>query len=167
MTEEFANRVSLFRYGTGEVKTTFVELLNIDDEPVTTVEFNQQVKIRVFVKASAAKLISINFNVLDDKKNNITSCGFRHVDQPYLQTQPEGKYLAEYTIRLPLQEGNYSLRVHISVPIIPSQTAEFLDVVDDAVVFRVVRWEKAKVWSQVFLFPELTLLQLTDCDASS
>ncbi len=162
---EFSNRVAQFRYGTGEVKVAFVELLNLDGEPTNSVEFNQQVKVRVFFEAFAEKLISVNINFFDDKKNNITGCGFRHVDQPYLKTESGGKYVAEYAFHLPIQEGNYSLRVHISVPIIQNQTAEFIDVLDDAVVFRVNQWEKARVWSKIHLFAKLKLEQLKDCDA--
>ncbi|MGH7807994.1 MAG: ABC transporter ATP-binding protein [Thermodesulfobacteriota bacterium] len=159
---EFTSRVAQFRYGTGEVKVAFVELLNLDDEPTNSVEFNQQVKIRVFFEAFAEKLISVNIGVLDDKKNNVTGCGFSHVDQPYLITQPSGRYLAEYTFHLPLQEGNYSIRTNISAAILKEETAEFLDVINDAVVFRVGKWEKARVWSKVHMFAELTLQQLKD-----
>jgi homopolymeric O-antigen transport system ATP-binding protein len=157
ISEEFAKRVAQFRYGTGEVRVTFVELLDLNDEPITYVEFNQQVKVRVFFEAYAEKTISVSVNVFDDKKINLTGCGFRHVDQPFLQTEMGGKYLAEYRFRLPLAEGNYSLRAQVAAAIIPDQTAEFLDVVSDALVFKANRWERARVWSKLHLFPELTL----------
>lgn len=159
-SKEFTNRVAQFRYGTGDVKTTFVELLNLNDEPITFVEFNQKVKVRVFFEAYAEKLISVNVSVFDDKKNNITGCGFRHVDQPYLMTKSGGKYLVEYVFELPLQEGNYSLRVNISSPIIEDETAEFIDLINDALVFRIGRWEKARVWSKVHRFSELKVMEL-------
>ncbi|MCY1426480.1 daunorubicin resistance ABC transporter, ATP-binding protein [compost metagenome] len=157
---EFEKRVAQFRYGTGEVKARSVELLNLKDEPVTQVEFNQQVKIRVYFEAYGEKSISLNASIFDEKKNNITGCGFPHVGQPYLVTKPGGKYMAEYLFRLPLQEGNYSLRINISSAIVENETAEFVDLINDAVVFRVGRWEKARVWSQVHQFAELTLEEL-------
>lgn len=157
---EFEARVAQFRYGTGEVKARSVELLNLQDKPVTHIEFNQQVKIRIYFEAYSEKEISVNASVLDEKKNNITGCGFPHVDQPYLMTRPGGKYMAEYLFRLPLQEGNYSLRVNISSAIVENESAEFVDLINDAVVFRIGRWEKARVWSQVHQFAELTLEEL-------
>ena len=91
---EFDKIVTSSRYDTGEVKVTYVELLNINDEPIFFVEFNQKVKIRFFFEALAKKQIAVNVSVFDDKKNNITGCGFRHVDQPYLTTRPGEKLMS-------------------------------------------------------------------------
>lgn len=154
---EFEKRVAQFRYGTGEVRARSVELLDLQDQPVSYVEFNQQVKIRVYFEAFSEKQISVNASIFDEKKNNITGCGFQHVDQPYLTTRPGGKYMAEYAFQLPLQEGNYSLRINISSTIIENESAEFVDLINDAVVFRIGRWEKARIWSQVHQFAKLKL----------
>ena len=159
-SEEFVKRVSQLRYGAGDVRVTYVELVDLDNNPTLSVEFNQKVKVRIFFEAFSEKTISVNMNVFDDKKNNITGSGFPQAGQSLLDTKPGEKYLAEYAFHLPLQDGNYSIRVHISEPIIMNQTAEYLDVVDNAVVFRVNQWDKAKVWSKVHLFPELTLQRL-------
>jgi lipopolysaccharide transport system ATP-binding protein len=157
---EFERRIAQFRYGTGEVKARSVELLSLEDEPITHVEFNQQVKIRIYFEAFAEKTISVNASVFDSKKNNITGCGFPHTGQPYLKTKPGGKYMAEYIFRLPLQEGHYSLRINISAPVLENESAEFVDLINDAVVFQVGRWPKARVWSQVHQFAELKLEEL-------
>ena len=162
--EEFAKRVALFRYGTGEVKIAFVELLDLDNEPVSVVEFNQPLKVRVYFESFSERPVSVNMCVRDDKKNNIAGCGFPHVDQPYLMTRPGGRYVVEYVFRLPLQEGCYSMRVQITVPVIPNETAEFLDVVEDAVVFRINTWEKARVWSKTHLFSQFALKQFAGAD---
>ncbi|MBI6553355.1 ABC transporter ATP-binding protein [Pseudomonas veronii] len=156
----FEARVAQFRYGTGEVKARSVELLDMKDEPTTFLDFNQQVKIRVNFEAYAEKSITLNVSVFDEKKNNIIGCGFQHVDQPYLLTKPGGKYVAEYVFKMPLQEGYYSLRINISSVIVDNESAEFIDLINDAVVFRVARWEKARVWSQVHQFAELRLEEL-------
>lgn len=160
ISAEFEKRVAQFRYGTGEVRVRAVDLLNLQDEPVTHIDFNQQVKIRVYFEAFAEKSVSVNVSVFDEKKNNITGCGFPHVDQPYLLARPGGRYMAEYLFSLPLQEGNYSLRINISSAIVENETAEFVDLINDAVVFRVGRWEKARVWSQVHQFAKLTLEEM-------
>ncbi len=154
---EFENRVAQFRYGTGEVKVATVELLDTEGKELTFVEFNQDVKVKVYFEAFAEKSISVNFSVFDEKKNNIVGCGFLHADQSYLLTKENTKYLAEYSLKLPLQEGNYSLRINISSPIIENESAEFVDFVSDALVFKVGRWEKSRVWSKVHAFSKLTL----------
>ncbi|MDR6918658.1 lipopolysaccharide transport system ATP-binding protein [Pseudomonas sp. 3296] len=154
---EFDKRVAQFRYGSGEVKVASVELLDSKGEDLTFVEFNQDVKVKVYFEAFAEKSISVNFSVFDEKKNNIVGCGFPHADQPYLVTRNNGKYLAEYSLKLPLQEGIYSLRINISSPIVENESAEFVDFVSDAVVFKVGRWDKSRVWSKVHVFSELKL----------
>ena len=158
---EFDKKVASFRYGSGEVKVTYVELLNIYDEPVSLVQFNQKVKIRVFLEAFSEKTFAVNVSVLDEKKNNITGCGFQHVDQPNLMARSGDKFIVEYVFQLPLQEGNYSLRVNVSIPIIQDETAEFIDLVNDALVFQISRWGKARVWSQVHQFAELNVKKFT------
>ncbi|MGZ8918141.1 MAG: ABC transporter ATP-binding protein [Methylobacter sp.] len=159
-SDEFDKRVAVFRYGSGGARITWVELLNRDDEPIHSVEFNQEVKIRIHVESSSEQIISVNFNILDDKKVNLTGCGFTHVDQEFLTTEIGGQYLVEYTLRLPLQEGSYSLRTQITSPVVPNETAEFLDVIEDAVIFQIARWETARVWSKIHLFPILNLKRL-------
>lgn len=158
--QAFEARVAQFRYGTGEVRARSVELLNMSDEPTTFLDFNEQVKIRVNFEAYAEKSVTLNVSVFDEKKNNITGCGFQHVGQPYLLTRPGGKYVAEYIFKMPLQEGHYSLRINISSVIIENESAEFIDLINDAVVFRVARWEKARIWSQVHQFAELRVEEL-------
>ena len=133
------------------------ELVDIDGNDLVFVEFNQDVVVKVYFEAYAQKELSVNISIFDDKKNNIIGCGFPNVDQPYLVTKEGSKYLAEYSLKLPLQEGNYSLRVNISSTIVENETAEFIDVVSDAVVFRVGRWETARVWSKVHGFSKLKL----------
>ncbi|MDD1610403.1 MAG: Wzt carbohydrate-binding domain-containing protein [Methylococcaceae bacterium] len=159
-SDEFDKRVAAFRYGSGGAKITYVELLNMSDEPIQFVEFNQKVKIRIYVESSSEQNITVNFNILDDKKINLTGCNFILVEQKFLTTEIGGQYLVEYTLRLPLQEGNYSLRTQITSPVMDGEKPVFVDVIDDAVVFQMARWEIARVWSKVHLFPKITILQL-------
>ena len=156
-SDAFDKRVAAFRYGSGGVKITYVELLNMNDEPLQFVEFNQEVKIRIYVESLSEQRISVNFNILDDKKINLIGCNFLLVEQELLITKIGGQYLVEYRLKLPLQEGNYSLRTQITSPAIQGETAIFLDVIENAVVFQVVRWEKVRIWSSVHLFPTFNL----------
>lgn len=159
-SEEFDRRVSEFRYGSGGVKVTYVEVVNMDDQPLQSVEFNQEVKIQIHVESSLEQMITVNFNIRDDKKVNIVGCDFTLVDQPLLKTEIGGQYLIQYTVRLPLQEGSYSLRTQITTPAGGDESSVFLDVVEDAVVFQVARWSVARVWSKVHLFPSFQLQKL-------
>jgi lipopolysaccharide transport system ATP-binding protein len=160
-SEEFNQRVAQFRYGTGEARITYVELLNSADEPIILADFDQSVKIRIYFQAYQAKTLSVNFNIVDDKKIQISGTNFLLVGQPLLNVELGDRYRVEYGIRLPLQEGNYALQVALTEPVIQDQTANFLDYVDDAFVFTISRWEKARVWSKVYLFPSVEILELS------
>lgn len=160
-SDEFDKRVAAFRYGSGGARITYVELLNMSNEPIQLlVEFNQEVKIRIHVESLSEQSISVNFNIRDDKKVNLTGCGFTQVEQEFLTTEIGGQYLVEYTLRLPLQEGSYSLRTQITSPVVRGETAEFVDVIEDAVVFHVERWKNSTIWSKVHLFPSFKLQRI-------
>lgn len=156
-SEEFDRRVKAMRYGSGGVRITYVELLDLDGNPVQLVAFNQEVRIVIYVEAESEKEVSINFHVLDDKKTNITGGNFAQAAHELLWVKNQGRYRIEYKLRLPLQEGHYSIKAQITSPLIKGCSADFVDVVDDSVIFKVERCEKAIVWSKVCLFPCLTL----------
>ena len=159
-SDEFDKRVAAFRYGSGGARITYVELLDMSDRQIQLVDFNQEVRIRIHVESSSEQSISVSFNIRDDKKVSLTGCGFTQVEQEFLTTGIGGKYLVEYTLRLPLQEGIYSLLTQITSPVVRGETAEFVDVIEDAVVFQVNRWRHSRVWSKVHLFPSLRLRRI-------
>ena len=159
-SDEFDKRVAAFRYGSGGTRITYVELLNMSDQPLQLVDFNQEVRIRIHVESSSKQSISVNFNIRDENKISLTGCGFGQVEQELLTTATGGQYLVEYTLRLPLREGTYSLLTEITSPVVRGETAVFVDVIEDAVVFKVNRWPHSRVWSKVHLFPSLRLKNL-------
>jgi lipopolysaccharide transport system ATP-binding protein len=154
-SQEFDRRVAQFRYGSGEARITYAELLDNTDEPTSMVEFNQEVKIRIYFEAYEQKRLSVNFVLMDDKKYPITSGDLRITGQSPIEVSPGDGYQVDYLIRLPLQAGSYSVRVSLTEPIMPDQGARFTDVIDDAIVFTVVSWAPAQLWSKVYLFPSV------------
>lgn len=96
-------------------------------------------------------LLSPNYYVLDDKKNLIVGAGLRTIGESLLQCEAGGNYVVTYQTALPLQEGNYSIQFQISKPIALDQNAEFLDVIDDAIVFNVQRKPLGRIWTKVYL----------------
>ena len=122
---------------------------------------DQEVKIKIYVRSSSIQRVSVNFNIRDDKKLNIVGCDFTLVNQEFLVTEPGGQYLIEYVVKLPLLEGNYSLRSQITSSEGGDDATVFVDVVDDAVVFQIARWEVARIWSKVHLFPTFQLKKMS------
>ena len=90
----------------------------------------------------------------------ITGCALPHVEHELLNTVSGDFYLLEYSLKLPLQEGNYALRALITSPVIENESSIFLDVIEDAVIFQMAQRETARIWWKVYLFPTLKLKRL-------
>lgn len=159
-SDKFDKRVATFRYGTGGVKITYVELLNMADESIQLVEFNQEVKIRIYIESFSEDRISVGFHIRDDKKINLVGAGFSQVELEPLNVISGNKYVIDYLLCMPFQEGNYSIRTQISSPVIIGESAEFLDVVEDAIVFQVGRRAVSRIWSKMYLFPKCIITKV-------
>jgi hypothetical protein len=96
---------------------------------------------------------------MDGKKNNITGSNFLLAGQPLLEVNSGDCYQVDYVIRLPMTEGVYSVEASLTEHI-----TNFLDFVPDAVVFTVSRWENAKVWAKVYLFPSVDIETVSKTD---
>lgn len=158
---QFERRVSQFRYGSGEAHIVYVELLGMNDEPLSLVEFDQEVKIRIYLEVYQPKTLTVIFNVRDDKKNQITGSNLLLAGHPLLDARPGDLYRVEYALRLPLHEGLYSVQTALNEPLIIDQTASFVDYVEDAVVFTMARREEYRVFSKVYLFPTIDVRKLS------
>ncbi len=161
--EQFEHRVAQFRYGTGEAHITYVEMLDDNDQPITLVEFNQHVKIRIYLYVTQSITdLSANFNIVDDKKNNISGADLIVAGQAYIQAQPGENYQIEYSLSLPLQEGAYAIRTLLTHTLTPDGSAQFVDVVEDAIVFSVARRKGSRLWWNVYLFPEAKIVLMNN-----
>lgn len=161
-SDEFDRRVAALRYGSGGAKITYVELLNMDDEPIQSVEFDQEIKIRIFLAVEMEMEISVNFQVLDEKRNKITASGFPQANKELLLAKKGECFVVTYSLKLPLRDGTYSIQAHIAKPIRESVNPEFIDVVPNSAVFKVMRREPHKIRSAVYLFPDLRIEKAGD-----
>lgn len=155
ISKEFERRVDHFRYGDGGAKITFTELLDEGWQPINEVQFNQLVFVRVYFESLIDTEVSCNYYVMDDKKNLILGASLRLLDQSLMSIENNGKYVVTYKTRLPLHEGNYSIQLQITKPIAMNQTASFLDVIDDAIVFKVSSREGVRIWTKVYIENEV------------
>lgn len=159
-SEAFDKRVAAFRYGAGGARITYAQLLDEHDQPIVNVEFNQQVQVVICFDAVEEKEISCNYYIADEKRNLIIGSGMRLAGQQYLRSRRGGRYTIIYKTRIPLSEGNYSIQLQLTNPLIVDQTAEFLDVIDDAIVFKVSRNPQCRIWTQVFVPNSIQVLEL-------
>lgn len=153
----FEKQVAHFRYGDGGAKITFAELLDEELQPVQEVSFNQSVLVRVYFETSIETEVSCNYYVMDDKKSLILGAGLRLAGQPFMHVKSGGKYVVTYKTRLPLHEGNYSIQLQITTPVVVNQTASFLDVIDDAIVFKMHSREGVRIWTKAYVENEVEI----------
>lgn len=157
-SEAFESRVSRFRYGDGGAKIRCAELLDEAGNPIDEVEFNQTVLIRIHFEASTDNdAVSINYYVLDDKKNYILGADVALAGADVLNIRSGERYIVTYRTRLPLHEGNFSLQLEITSPLIMDHSARFLDVIDDAIVFKMARREGSRLWAKAFVDNEVDI----------
>jgi lipopolysaccharide transport system ATP-binding protein len=150
-SEEFEKRVASFRYGTGEARITYGELLDENGDNVSLADFDQSVLIKIYFECPPDNNISPNYYILDDKKNLIIGAGPKTLGLQLITPANKRRNIVTYRTRLPLQEGIYSIQLQLTKTIVPDETAEFLDVIDDAIVFRVARRPGGRIWAKVFL----------------
>ena len=159
--DPFTARTAQFRYGSGGATITDVVLHNADGIPIKIIEFNELVKVQVYFTGSSRKSISANINILDERKLNIISCTFKLAKMETITPDSGRVYVAEYSLRLPLREGCYSIRAQLTSPGKTPHETDFVDVVNDALIFKIEKNPNGALWSYVYLFPELTLTELT------
>jgi lipopolysaccharide transport system ATP-binding protein len=156
---DFERRVSHFRYGSGGARITSAELIEDEDNPVTEVKFDQRLRIVICVETRLEAELSFNYYIADSNKNYVIGSSMDLAGHGWLKSCNGGKYVVAYTTRLPLVEGAYSLQLEVTKPLVFDQTAEFLDVIDNAIVFRVSRRPNGRVWAQVYLDNEIEVIE--------
>ncbi len=157
ISKTFEKQVAHFRYGVGGAKITFAELLDEDLQPIQEVTFNQSVLIKIYFETSIQAEVSCNYYVMDDKKSLILGAGLRLLGEPLIIVKIGGRYVVTYRTRLPLHEGNYSIQLQISMPIVLGHTASFLDVIDDALVFKMSSRDGARIWTKAYVDNEVEI----------
>jgi len=157
-SEQFDHQVAPFRYGIGGALIRYVELLDLSDQLLIAASFNQPVKIRIYFEVIQEADLSVNYYVKDEKRNLIFGAGLPTVGVPLLHCSAGSRWIATYTTRLPLQEGSYSLQVQLTRPLVPDETADFLDVIENAFIFKVERRQPGRIWAKVYLDNEFTIL---------
>jgi lipopolysaccharide transport system ATP-binding protein len=150
-SEEFDQRVSSFRYGKGGARIAFAELLNEHGSPVTAAEFGQRVTVRIHVESQIEADLTCNYYVTDSKKNFVIGCDPRLAGHEFIRAEPGKRYVLSYVTTLPLKIGHYSIDLELARPVIIDEKGDFLDVIENAVVFQMLRRPRAQLWAQVYV----------------
>lgn len=151
---------SKMRYGSGEVRFTSVELLNVNGEHVVNAQYDEPVKIRLCIECYQQSTISVNYNIRDEYNINIIGSDILLEESELIAVFPNEKYIVEFKTKLPLTAGNYNLIISISTPLVLNKTAKFLDVIQAAKVFSVLERPEARLWSKVYIKNALNISKI-------
>lgn len=151
----FVQRVAAFRYGTGEARVVNAELLDSQGNVTNCVEFNEAITIRIHLVCRSECVVSVNYLIRDDKGINIIGSNFRIEEVRLIEAKSGEKYVVEYTTNTPIAEGNYNVMLSITEPVVLNRAAKSIDVVENAIVFRVAERPVAKLWAKVYIENEV------------
>ena len=76
-SEEFDKKVAMHRYGTGEARCVYAEVLNGEGVSVNFFDFNEIIKIRIYLECYQLARFTVNYMIRDSKNNNLEYHCFR------------------------------------------------------------------------------------------
>jgi ABC-type polysaccharide/polyol phosphate transport system ATPase subunit len=141
---EFLERTKLFKHGSGEALIKNVELLDDSGNMLTSVKFDQQVRIRVHVEFKEQIEAVIGYFVRDDKNIEIMGSTTRFEGIGIIDINSGQRLIVDFITHLPLKDGIYNITVQVSKPIIPNQIAHYFDYIENTIVFEVLQREKIR-----------------------
>jgi ABC-type polysaccharide/polyol phosphate transport system ATPase subunit len=139
----FDERVRLFRHGTGAARIRQVELLDLQRRPVSSVEFDDEVILRVHVQYYEDAAFSIlGFSIRDKTGTDIVGSNTHEENVPLPPRLAGSTVVVDFRQRLPLAQGTYSVSTALAYD---RSKPSYFDWVDNALVITVLPPESGKV----------------------
>lgn len=147
----FGYRVKDFREGNGDAIVTELELLNMNDEPITNAGFDQSVKIRMHIKYIRECELCVGYHIRDDKNMPILGSNTIIEDYGEIRCQAGERIIVDFITRVPLWEGTYNIMTVLSKTTILNRSVQFVDVTKNGLAFKVGENKKARIWNKVYI----------------
>jgi lipopolysaccharide transport system ATP-binding protein len=139
----FDDRVRLFRHGTGAARIRRVELLDRQGRPVNSVEFGDEVILRVHVQYFEDAPFSIlGYSLRDKTGTDIVGTNTHEENVPLPPRLAGDTVVVDFRQRLPLAKGTYSVSTALAYD---RSKPSYFDWVDNALVLTVLPPESGKV----------------------
>lgn len=165
---DFKERSRLFtemwgspRQGQGDARIQLVEMLDSQGKEIEVVDFDTEVLVRIYVECFKACSVSINYKIRDKNMVAVVGADFLIVEQPLLSMVCGQIYKVEYTSRLALGPGDYTLRLSVTQPIEKHAQALFFDIIEVALPFKVLPSALGWIYTQAYLPNAVSVSQLT------
>lgn len=146
--ETLDSRVAGCRYGVGGAKVKKIDLLDEQENLLTSVEFNQKVKIRIFfeVEKELDKL-SVYYLINDSKHIPLLGYGSYMENGGNCYSLHSGRYVIDFITTFPLTGGVYSITTVLSEPTIHDRAAISFDYLENGFLFSVNPRYPDRIWS--------------------
>lgn len=149
--EEYINRVSTTREGSGEARVTAVEFVDKEGNPITITEFGTKALLRLHIQFEKSCDITVGYHIRDTR--NIPTLGSNTLMEGMGQLHGEAgeKAIVEFELNLPLRDGRYNIMTVLSHVIIMNRSSSFVDLTKDGLYFDVLERKPVRVWNTVQL----------------
>ncbi len=139
----FDERVRLFRQGTGAARIQQVELIDRQGRPVSSVEYDDEVVLRVHVRYHEDAPFSIlGFSIRDNTGTDIVGTNTHEENVPLPPRLAGQTVVVDFRQRLPLAKGTYSVSTALAYD---RSKPSYYDWVDNALVLTVLPPESGKI----------------------
>lgn len=155
--KEFTSRADLFRYGTGEVRLTNVQLFDDQNNELSSANFDQQVNIRLHAKFEKETVCSFAYHIRNKNNLSVLASNTLLETGTLIEGKPGDKVVIDFATKLPLASGTYSILAQVVKPVVQGHVSEFIDVVENTVCFRVADRSPSKIWSAVYVENKVTI----------
>lgn len=148
----FDDKVKLFREGTNTAKVTAFEFTDINGNKVSSIGFNQEVILRIYLKFYEDENVTVGYHIRDDKNIELIGSSIRLDTGKTIDGKKGDEYIIEFITRIPLLEGSYNITIVVSTPTDKmGLTALFIDYIENIHVFQVERRPDNKIWDKVYI----------------
>jgi lipopolysaccharide transport system ATP-binding protein len=139
----FDERVRVFRHGTGAAQIRSVELIDLRGRAVSSVEFGDEVILRVHVQYNEDAPFSIlGFSIRDKTGTDIVGTNTHEENAPLPPRRAGDTVVVDFRQRLPLANGTYSVTTALAYD---RSRPSYYDWVDNALVLTVRPPESGKI----------------------
>lgn len=149
--EDFRRRIAYYRQGTQDVVLTDIEILNNKNEKIEIVKFNEEIKIKMYIKYSKDCTVCVGYHIRDNKNIEILGSNTLIENIGELKGKQGDRIIVEFKTKVPLIEGLYNLSTVISTATIHNRAAVFVDYTENACFFNVAENEEYKIWNKVYI----------------
>lgn len=150
--DEFRRRTAQFRQGDGRIEICAVDIWDMKNRPLETAQFNQPVRIRIYLEFHADAQAGVGYHIRDDR--NVELIGtFTSLESEKLLTGQKGdRFIVEFVTRLPLVQGAYNVTLVVSAPLDDAyETAVFYELIENAYLFSVESRKPSRIWNKVYI----------------